>query len=154
MSFAGNGGQCCGGIFNSLSLTCFSWGEAGGERGAWFVSMSSRAGRENSRVTRKKEEKKARKNNRTHRSKSRRKKKKSYSAEPSLANKSGASEPTERNGRASRGAMKLSQVGAGSGRERADPQCVITQGARARPISARGSPAAGQSARASQAATA
>lgn len=38
-SFAGNGERCYGGIFNSLPLTCFSWGEAGGERGAWFVSI-------------------------------------------------------------------------------------------------------------------
>lgn len=156
LSFAGNGGQCCGGIFNSLSLTCFSWGEAGGERG-WFVSMSARAGR--GWPERKRGEKKKKKTIGTHRSKSRRKNKRKslYGAPSPLWQKWNDRSTSVRNGRASRGAMKLSQVSA-LARERADPapapRCVITHGARARPISAGGSSTLGQSSQLGQAATA
>lgn len=62
---------------------CFSWGEAGGERGAWFESMSAQKQDE---IPGEKEKKKKPTKIETHRSKNRKKKRDLYtSAEPSLA---------------------------------------------------------------------
>lgn len=157
--FRGQRRAVYGGIFNSLPLTCFSWGEAGGERGAWFVSILTQNDKHGRLGIRK------RKRERKHCSPSQRERREKKTRNNGVyararAHAERSSIKLERrvmrvNVRASRGAMRLSQVGApGYGTRRCVCACAITRRARARPIASRGSPPAGQSAPPGQPATA
>lgn len=153
-----------GGIFNSLPLTCFSWGEAGGERGAWFVSIftqNDEHGRleiRNEKVTRHcspsqykmKEKAREKKNKESMHGRAR--------ARRALVGKTGATSSARKRAGVSQRNEALSGRRAwlwdASTLASYVCECMITQAAQARPIAARGSPVDGQSASPGQPATA